>query len=120
MRLKVLFSNLLTSHADLEPIMWTLFQHTLQYEYELLRDRHLDQVCIAQPPLTLSLSLSLSNSLSYAHALTDLATNSLLLTHSLALSLSLLSLSNSLTLSYTHAPTDLATNSLSLFVHIIN
>ncbi|XP_062309295.1 retinoblastoma-associated protein [Osmerus eperlanus] len=47
MRLKVLFSNLLTSHADLEPIMWTLFQHTLQYEYELLRDRHLDQLMMS-------------------------------------------------------------------------
>lgn len=43
-RLKMLCSYLLPSHPELEPIIWTLFQHTLQYEYELLRDRHLDQV----------------------------------------------------------------------------
>lgn len=43
-RLKMLCSYLLHSHPELEPIIWTLFQHTLQYEYELMRDRHLDQV----------------------------------------------------------------------------
>lgn len=44
LRLKMLFSQLLTSHPELEPIIWTLLQHTLQNEYELMRDRHLDQV----------------------------------------------------------------------------
>lgn len=44
LRLKTLFSHLLTSHPELEPIIWTLLQHTLQNEYELMRDRHLDQV----------------------------------------------------------------------------
>lgn len=43
-RLKTLCSYLLSSHPELEPIIWTLFQHTLQHEYELMRDRHLDQV----------------------------------------------------------------------------
>lgn len=43
-RLKLLCSYLLSSHPELEPIIWTLFQHTLQHEYELMRDRHLDQV----------------------------------------------------------------------------
>lgn len=44
MRLKILCSYLLSSHPELEPIIWTLFQHTLQHEHELMRDRHLDQV----------------------------------------------------------------------------
>lgn len=43
-RLKILCSYLLSSHPELEPIIWTLFQHTLQHEHELMRDRHLDQV----------------------------------------------------------------------------
>lgn len=43
-RLHTLFLNLLSEHPDLEPLIWTLFQHTLQNEYELMRDRHLDQV----------------------------------------------------------------------------
>lgn len=43
-RLKTLCSYLLSSHTELEPIIWTLFQHTLQHEHELMRDRHLDQV----------------------------------------------------------------------------
>lgn len=43
-RLKMLCSYLLSSHTELEPIIWTLFQHTLQHEHELMRDRHLDQV----------------------------------------------------------------------------
>lgn len=43
-RLKMLCSYLLSSHPELEPIIWTLFQHTLQHEHELMRDRHLDQV----------------------------------------------------------------------------
>ncbi|XP_029546093.1 retinoblastoma-associated protein [Salmo trutta] len=43
MRLKMLYTHLLTSHPEQEPIMWTLLQHTLQHEYELMRDRHLDQ-----------------------------------------------------------------------------
>lgn len=46
LRLKMLFSHLLTSHSELEAIIWTLLQHTLQNEYELMRDRHLDQVLI--------------------------------------------------------------------------
>lgn len=44
MRLKMLYTHLLTSHPEQEPIMWTLLQHTLQHEYELMRDRHLDLV----------------------------------------------------------------------------
>uniref|UniRef100_A0A668AWB4 Retinoblastoma 1 n=1 Tax=Myripristis murdjan TaxID=586833 RepID=A0A668AWB4_9TELE len=47
MRLKMLCSYLLPSHPDLEHIMWTLFQHTLQHEYELMRDRHLDQLMMS-------------------------------------------------------------------------
>uniref|UniRef100_A0A8C7KZ37 Retinoblastoma 1 n=1 Tax=Oncorhynchus kisutch TaxID=8019 RepID=A0A8C7KZ37_ONCKI len=47
MRLKMLYTQLLTSHPELEPIMWTLFQHTLQNEYELMRDRHLDQLMMS-------------------------------------------------------------------------
>lgn len=47
MRLKMLYTYLLTSHPELEPIMWTLFQHTLQNEYELMRDRHLDQLMMS-------------------------------------------------------------------------
>lgn len=44
MRLDMLCSHLLKGQPELEPIIWTLFQHTLQNEYELMRDRHLDQV----------------------------------------------------------------------------
>ncbi|KAJ8405875.1 hypothetical protein AAFF_G00313120 [Aldrovandia affinis] len=47
LRLNMLCSHLLTSHPELEPIMWTLFQHTLQNEYELMRDRHLDQLMMS-------------------------------------------------------------------------
>uniref|UniRef100_A0A8C5X504 Retinoblastoma-associated protein n=1 Tax=Malurus cyaneus samueli TaxID=2593467 RepID=A0A8C5X504_9PASS len=43
-RLHTLFLHLLSEHPDLEPLIWTLFQHTLQNEYELMRDRHLDQI----------------------------------------------------------------------------
>nr|DBA32982.1 TPA: hypothetical protein GDO54_000720 [Pyxicephalus adspersus] len=43
-RLKSLCSSLLSDHPELEQIIWTLFQHTLQHEYELMRDRHLDQI----------------------------------------------------------------------------
>ncbi|NXF08877.1 RB protein, partial [Smithornis capensis] len=43
-RLHTLFLELLSEHPDLEPLIWTLFQHTLQNEYELMRDRHLDQI----------------------------------------------------------------------------
>ncbi|NWU83301.1 RB protein, partial [Onychorhynchus coronatus] len=43
-RLHILFLQLLSEHPDLEPLIWTLFQHTLQNEYELMRDRHLDQI----------------------------------------------------------------------------
>lgn len=46
-RLKILCSYLLSSHAELEPIIWTLFQHTLQHEFELMRDRHLDQLMMS-------------------------------------------------------------------------
>lgn len=44
LRLHTLFFRLLSEHPDLEPLIWTLFQHTLQNESELMRDRHLDQV----------------------------------------------------------------------------
>ncbi|XP_051537752.1 retinoblastoma-associated protein-like [Myxocyprinus asiaticus] len=47
LRLKMLFSHLLTSHPELEPVIWTLLQHTLQNEYELMRDRHLDQLIMS-------------------------------------------------------------------------
>ncbi|NXX13462.1 RB protein, partial [Podargus strigoides] len=43
-RLHTLFCRLLSDHPDLEPLIWTLFQHILQNEYELMRDRHLDQI----------------------------------------------------------------------------
>ncbi|NXP29836.1 RB protein, partial [Scytalopus superciliaris] len=43
-RLHILFLQLLSEHPDLESLIWTLFQHTLQNEYELMRDRHLDQI----------------------------------------------------------------------------
>uniref|UniRef100_A0A8D0AWZ3 Retinoblastoma 1 n=1 Tax=Sander lucioperca TaxID=283035 RepID=A0A8D0AWZ3_SANLU len=46
-RLKILCSYLLSSHPELEPIIWTLFQHTLQHEHELMRDRHLDQLMMS-------------------------------------------------------------------------
>ncbi|XP_049597664.1 retinoblastoma-associated protein [Syngnathus scovelli] len=46
-RLKMLCSYLLSSHPELEPIIWTLFQHTLQHKYELMRDRHLDQLMMS-------------------------------------------------------------------------
>ncbi|XP_077360489.1 retinoblastoma-associated protein isoform X2 [Festucalex cinctus] len=46
-RLKMLCSYLLSSHSELEPIIWTLFQHTLQHKYELMRDRHLDQLMMS-------------------------------------------------------------------------
>lgn len=45
-RLHTLFFRLLSEHPDLEHLIWTLFQHTLQNEYELMRDRHLDQVTL--------------------------------------------------------------------------
>ncbi|NXE46803.1 RB protein, partial [Casuarius casuarius] len=44
LRLHTLFYRLLSEHPDLELLIWTLFQHTLQNEYELMRDRHLDQI----------------------------------------------------------------------------
>lgn len=46
-RLKTLCSYLLSTHPELEPIIWTLFQYTLQHEYELMRDRHLDQLMMS-------------------------------------------------------------------------
>lgn len=46
-RLQLLCSSLLSSHPELEPIIWTLFQHTLQHEHELMRDRHLDQLMMS-------------------------------------------------------------------------
>lgn len=46
-RLKMLCSFLLSFHPELEPIIWTLFQHTLQHEYELMRNRHLDQLMMS-------------------------------------------------------------------------
>lgn len=48
LRLRTLFFRLLSEHPDLEPLIWTLFQHTLQNEYELMRDRHLDQVTLTK------------------------------------------------------------------------
>ncbi|XP_023656418.1 retinoblastoma-associated protein isoform X1 [Paramormyrops kingsleyae] len=47
LRLNTLCSRLLKDQADLEPVMWTLLQHTLQYEYELMKDRHLDQLMMS-------------------------------------------------------------------------
>ncbi|KAK1168118.1 retinoblastoma-associated protein isoform X1 [Acipenser oxyrinchus oxyrinchus] len=47
MRLDMLCSHLLKGQPELEPIIWTLFQHTLQNEYELMRDRHLDQIMMS-------------------------------------------------------------------------
>ncbi|XP_026989918.2 retinoblastoma-associated protein [Tachysurus fulvidraco] len=47
LRLKTLFSELLTAHPELEAIIWTLLQHTLQNEYELMKDRHLDQLMMS-------------------------------------------------------------------------
>ncbi|XP_066488547.1 retinoblastoma-associated protein isoform X2 [Tiliqua scincoides] len=44
MRLNNLRSRLLPDHLELEHLIWTLFHHTLQNEYELMRDRHLDQI----------------------------------------------------------------------------
>ncbi|XP_056267316.1 retinoblastoma-associated protein [Pseudoliparis swirei] len=46
-RLQILCSYLLASHPELEPIIWTLFQHTLQHEHELMRDRHLNQLMMS-------------------------------------------------------------------------
>ncbi|XP_051902931.1 retinoblastoma-associated protein [Hippocampus zosterae] len=46
-RLKMLCSYLLSPYPELEPIIWTLFQHTLQHKYELMRDRHLDQLMMS-------------------------------------------------------------------------
>ncbi|XP_026534830.1 retinoblastoma-associated protein isoform X2 [Notechis scutatus] len=43
-RLKSLCSRLLPDHPELEHLIWTLFHHTLQNEYELMKDRHLDQI----------------------------------------------------------------------------
>ncbi|XP_066556008.1 retinoblastoma-associated protein isoform X2 [Amia ocellicauda] len=47
LRLNLLCSHLLSDHPELEPIIWTLFQHTLQHESELMRDRHLDQIMMS-------------------------------------------------------------------------
>ncbi|KAM9451466.1 retinoblastoma-associated protein [Clarias gariepinus] len=47
LRLQMLFSHLLTAHPELEAIIWTLLQHTLQNEYELMKDRHLDQLMMS-------------------------------------------------------------------------
>ncbi|XP_006879558.1 PREDICTED: retinoblastoma-associated protein [Elephantulus edwardii] len=44
LRLSTLCARLLSNHPELEHIIWTLYQHTLQNEYELMRDRHLDQI----------------------------------------------------------------------------
>uniref|UniRef100_A0A673BTN1 Retinoblastoma 1 n=1 Tax=Sphaeramia orbicularis TaxID=375764 RepID=A0A673BTN1_9TELE len=46
-RLKLLCSYLLSFNPELEPIIWTLFQHTLQHEYELMKNRHLDQLMMS-------------------------------------------------------------------------
>ncbi|XP_063058828.1 retinoblastoma-associated protein [Engraulis encrasicolus] len=47
LRLKKLCTPLLSDHPELEPIIWTLLQHTLKDEYDLLRDRHLDQLLMS-------------------------------------------------------------------------
>ncbi|XP_040281393.1 retinoblastoma-associated protein isoform X2 [Bufo bufo] len=44
LRLQSLCNSLLHDHPEFEQIIWTLFQHTLQHEYELMKDRHLDQI----------------------------------------------------------------------------
>uniref|UniRef100_A0A674HWE3 Retinoblastoma-associated protein n=1 Tax=Terrapene triunguis TaxID=2587831 RepID=A0A674HWE3_9SAUR len=44
LRLNTLCLRLLFDHPELEHLIWTLFQHTLQNEYELMKDRHLDQI----------------------------------------------------------------------------
>ncbi|XP_053563996.1 retinoblastoma-associated protein [Bombina bombina] len=44
LRLNNLCSSLLSDYPDLEHVIWTFFQHTLQHEYELMKDRHLDQI----------------------------------------------------------------------------
>lgn len=36
--------HLPSEHPQLEAIIWTLFQHTLANEHELMKDRHLDQI----------------------------------------------------------------------------
>ncbi|XP_063173867.1 retinoblastoma-associated protein isoform X2 [Candoia aspera] len=43
-RLNNLCLRLLSDHPGLEHLIWTLFHHTLQNEYELMKDRHLDQI----------------------------------------------------------------------------
>ncbi|XP_060640827.2 retinoblastoma-associated protein [Anolis sagrei] len=43
-RLSNLCSRLLSEHPELKHLIWTLFHHTLQNEYELMKDRHLDQI----------------------------------------------------------------------------
>uniref|UniRef100_A0A8C9RAH6 Retinoblastoma 1 n=1 Tax=Scleropages formosus TaxID=113540 RepID=A0A8C9RAH6_SCLFO len=47
LRLNMLCTLLLKDHPDLEPIIWTLLQHTLRHEYELMKDRHLDQLMMS-------------------------------------------------------------------------
>ncbi|XP_031428231.1 retinoblastoma-associated protein isoform X2 [Clupea harengus] len=47
LRLKRLCTRLLSDHPELELIIWTLLQHTLKDEYELLKDRHLDQLMMS-------------------------------------------------------------------------
>ncbi|XP_075055797.1 retinoblastoma-associated protein [Mixophyes fleayi] len=44
LRLNSLCTSLLSDHSELGQVIWTLFQHTLQHEYELMKDRHLDQI----------------------------------------------------------------------------
>ncbi|XP_043929110.1 retinoblastoma-associated protein isoform X2 [Protopterus annectens] len=44
LRLNALCSLLLPGNTELEQVIWTLFQYTLQNEYELMKDRHLDQI----------------------------------------------------------------------------
>nr|XP_020670607.1 retinoblastoma-associated protein [Pogona vitticeps] len=43
-RLNNLCLRLLPDHPELKHLIWTLFHHTLQNEYELMKDRHLDQI----------------------------------------------------------------------------
>lgn len=76
MRLKTLCSYLLSSQLELEPIIWTLFQYTLQHEYEIMRDRHLDQVTCQDAAFCLSLllvSFSASNYISLMVVVDDVS-----------------------------------------------
>ncbi|EMP32411.1 Retinoblastoma-associated protein [Chelonia mydas] len=56
LRLNTLCLRLLFDHPELEHLIWTLFQHTLQNEYELMKDRHLDQSIVYVPTKRIKLA----------------------------------------------------------------